>query len=333
MGSATKPDVSEMEGVAPPPTTNLGWKGRARAHFRRWWWVHVIVFIAVVLIIALPVVYVGYPNIAQGDIDDSTLTVKSMVISDPTPDSFQLDQTQIIGTHSKFHPKIFAFNAAVGLLGAASSFATVLVPQIKSHDGVEVHVQQRVNLSDAGAFGDFSKAVMLNEEVPLNVYGKPQLKQGALPTITVTYNKTATMKGLNKLSGFKLLNMSLTKVQSDGTNSEGKVLIPNPSVITISMGNVTLDLAVDGTSIGQSFLNDLVLKPGDNELPMKAKVDQEALAPMLVKYKDQNYMVPVQITGNSSVYNGQHLPYFETALAANQLHVDLNVLQIIGSSG
>jgi hypothetical protein len=90
---------------------------------------------------------------------------------------------------------------------------------------------------------------------------------------------------------------------------------------------------VDGTSIGQSFLNDLVLKPGDNELPMKAKVDQEALAPMLVKYKDQNYMVPVQITGNSSVYNGQHLPYFETALAANQLHVDLNVLQIIGSSG
>lgn len=44
-----------------------------------------------------------------------------------------------------------------------------------------------------------------------------------------------TLPGLNKLSGFKLLNMSLTKAQSDGTNSEGRVLIPNPSVITISM--------------------------------------------------------------------------------------------------
>ncbi|KAL4891225.1 hypothetical protein BDV59DRAFT_203670 [Aspergillus ambiguus] len=329
MGTGSKPEVVEMPGGG--NAAKPSFKSRLAAHFKRWWWVHLIIFIAVVLVIALPVVYVGYPNIAQGDIDASTLTVKEMVISDPASESFQLDQKQVIGTDSSYHPTIFAFDAAVSLLGAATSFSTVRVPQIKSHDGVEVHVQQRVDLSDVDAFGEFSKAVMLNEEVDLNVFGKPQLKQGALPTITVTYNKTATMKGLNKLNGFKLLKMSLTKEQADGSNSAGTVLIPNPSVITIAMGNVTLDLSVDGTAIGQSFLNNLVLKPGDNQLPMTAKVDQTALAGMLENYKEKNYIVPVQITGNSSVYNGQHLTYFETALAANQLNVDLNVLEILGS--
>ncbi|KAF9884420.1 hypothetical protein FE257_001751 [Aspergillus nanangensis] len=311
------------------PTT-LG--GRIRAHFRRFWWVHLIVIVVVTLCISLPVVYVGYPRIAQSDINKSTLEVKSMSITEPTPDSFQLDQEQVIGSSSIFHPTIFAFDAQVKLAGTETPFATVQVPQIQANDGVEVHINQHVDLSSADAFGAFATAVMVNEEVNLNVYGEPQLKQGPLKTITVNYNKTATMKGLNKLSGFKLLEMKLTKEKPDGTNSEGEVLIPNPSVMTITMGNLTLDLAVDGTNIGQSFLNDLVLKPGDNKIAMTANVNQSALVPMLSKYEDKKYIVPCDITGNSSIYNGKHLPYFEKALAANVLKVDLNILDILGSS-
>jgi hypothetical protein len=43
------------------------------------------------------------------------------------------------------------------------------------------------------------------------------------------------MQGLNKLHGFKLSGMHLTKTASDGTNTEGQVLIPNPSVLTIDL--------------------------------------------------------------------------------------------------
>lgn len=137
----------------------------------------------------------GYPKIAQRDVNDSTLSITEMVISDPTPDSFQLNQTQVIGSGSSYHPKIYAFDAAVSLAGAAVPFATVRVPEVKSKDGAEVEVVQKVDLSDAGAFGDYAKAVMLNEEVSLNIYGKPELKEGSLPKTTVTYNKTVTMKG------------------------------------------------------------------------------------------------------------------------------------------
>jgi hypothetical protein len=118
-----------------------------------------------------------------------------MVISDPTPDSFQLNQTQVLGSKSPYHPQIYEFEAVVSLLGAAAPFTTVRVPGVKSVDGVEIHVEQKVDLSDAAAFGDYATAVMLNEEVSLNIYGTPGLKQGALPKTTVTYNKTVVMKG------------------------------------------------------------------------------------------------------------------------------------------
>jgi hypothetical protein len=146
-------------------------------------------------------VYVGYPNIAQHDIDDSTLTVESMQISDPAPDGFHLTQRQVIGSDSMFHPKIFEFDADVSLLGSPV-FATVKVPQVKADDGAVVNVDQWLNLTDAGAFGDFATAVMMNEEFHLNIYGEPRLKQGGLPTIDVDYNKTVTMKGELELSEF-----------------------------------------------------------------------------------------------------------------------------------
>lgn len=137
----------------------------------------------------------AYPKIAQGDVNDSTLNITSMVISNPTPDSFNLMQTQVIGTHSSFHPKIYAFEAAVSLVGAAVPFATVNVPSVQSKDGAELVVEQTVDLSSASAFGGYATAVMLNEEVSLNIYGKPGLKEGGLPKTTVTYNKTVSMKG------------------------------------------------------------------------------------------------------------------------------------------
>ena len=92
-------------------------------------------------------------------------------------------------------------------------------------------------------------------------------------------------------------------------------------------GNVTLDLSVDGKPIGQSFLNELVLKPGDNNLEMSAKTDLMAVTKLLPKYK--NNIIPVDITGNSTTYNGQDLPYFAAALAANKLQVDLDVGEIL----
>ena len=146
-------------------------------------------------------VYVAYPKIAQDAVNDSTLDIREMIISDPTPESFHLEQRQVLGSDSPYHPKIYKFNSAVSLAGA-DPFAYVEVPEVKSKDGVEIHFEQKVDLTDASAFGDFTTAVMLNEEVSLNIYGRPDLKQGGLPKVTVDYNKTVVMKGMFPLLGF-----------------------------------------------------------------------------------------------------------------------------------
>lgn len=117
-----------------------------------------------------------------------------MVITEPSPQGFRLNQTQLLGSGSIFHPKIYSFDANVSLAGS-EPFATVIVPQVKGKDGTEIIVEQWVDLSDADEFGDFSTAVMMNEEFQMNIYGRPHLKLGELPTIHVDYNKTVTMKG------------------------------------------------------------------------------------------------------------------------------------------
>ncbi|KAJ6088695.1 hypothetical protein N7486_009956 [Penicillium sp. IBT 16267x] len=332
--SVNKPESELVETTTVPPAQR-SFGSRAATHFKKWWWVHLIVFIIVVLVVALPVVYVAYPNIAQHDINQSTLSITSMVISDPKPKSFVLNQTQVISSNSSYHPEIYGFSAAVSLLGAVSAFATVNVPAVKSNNGAEVDVSQTLDLSDASAFSDYSTAVMMNEEVSLNIYGKPKLQQGSLPKVTVTYNKTVTMKGLNKLKGFDVTEFHIMTTVVNGRNMNGTVFIPNPSVMTLSMGNVSLNLLVAGETLGLSYLDDLVLKPGNNSVPMTANVNQTAIIEMLTSdsnpYTDG--VVPFTITGNSSVYNGQELPYFTNALSANNLTVQLNITKALAEIG
>lgn len=103
----------------------------------------------------------------------------------------------------------------------------------------------------------------------------------------------------------------------------GTVHIPNPSVMTLDLGNVTMDLAVDSTPIGYCLLPNLVLKPGDNTVPMQARVDQGTLITMILStYK--NGILPLEIVGNNSVNHGETLVYYAEAIKANTIKLDLD---------
>lgn len=59
---------------------------------------------------------------------------------------------------------------------------------------------------------------------------------------------------------------------------------------------------------------------------MLANLDQDLLFGMVL---EGVRVVPLTIIGNSSVYNGQEIPYFTTALAANELTIDLNISRVL----
>jgi len=298
-------------------------------HCRRFWWFHLIVFSLILMTIMLPFVYVAYPNMAQQDVNRSTLEITSMKIREPTPDSFHVEITQVLGSKSPFHPYLDAFNASVHMAGSSVPFATLLTPRAKAVDGAKGTISQTVMLPNVEAFTNFSTAILLNEKVNLTLWGKTGLKLGGLPKTIVTYNKTVTMKGLNELKGFNLTKFHLVQpAEADGTNMRGTVLIPNPSVLSLQLGTVTLDLSVDGTSVGKSRLENVIIEPGDNLVEMASTVNQTYVLGLITApgSKYPKGIIPLDVLGKTSVYNGKELSYFSKALASKKLRVDLNVL-------
>jgi hypothetical protein len=102
--------------------------------------------------------------------------------------------------------------------------------------------------------------------------------------------------------------------------------------MTLNLGNVTMNLGVDKTNIGYTVLPNLVLKPGNNTVPMRAKIDPLVVFG-LVTSKYKNAIIPVDITGNSTVYNGVNLKYFEESLNSNAARVQMNVAPALKAMG
>lgn len=112
----------------------------------------------------------------------------------------------------------------------------------------------------------------------------------------------------------------------------GTVHIPNPSVMTLDLGNVTMNLGVAGTAIGYSLLPNLVLKPGENSVPMQARINQGTVISMILgEYKSG--VLPLEIVGNSSVKGESHLTYYEEAIKANTIKLDLDVAPALKAIG
>lgn len=119
---------------------------------------------------------------------------------------------------------------------------------------------------------------------------------------------------------------------ADGTNLNGTVFIPNPSNITVEMGNITMALSVDGSPIGLTYIQNLKLVPGDNRVPMRSTINQTVVLNLIAdRYNDG--VLPVSITGDSSTYNGQILPYFTAALQSDTVNISLNAAPALRNIG
>lgn len=314
-----------------------GFGSKVKRHCVRFWWLHILIFCIIFLIISLCLVYVGLPRIAQHDVDDSRLELTELQFLDPTSDSLVISQKAILHNPSKFTPTLdefFADNYFVrnetGLYGP-TPLLQLAMPEIHSlHPKSDAElVARRYTILSHDEVNAYVSATLKQEYVTSALVGKTKLHLGALPVTKINYNTTTTYKGLNGLAGFNVTDSRLNVTAAAGTpNLKGIAFIPNPSVITVAMGNVTLILSIEGVGVvGNSTINDLTLKPGDNHFPINSMVEIPKIAGAL-----KEGFVTLEITGNSSIYNGQHLVYYEKALSANVLHLNLNVGQILRDS-
>ncbi|KAL3417550.1 hypothetical protein PVAG01_10560 [Phlyctema vagabunda] len=317
-------------------TARPGFGSKVKRHCARFWWLHLIIFCVVFLLIALLLVYVGMPKIAQHDVNRSSLEFRELDFLDPTPNTISLTQLGVLHNPSTFTPTLDAFNATLSLVTggvvANTSFFNIEIPKIHAKGDTDVPIRnQLITVTDMDQLTQYCIAVLQNEEVTTHLDGRTKLHLGALPTVKVNYRESTTYKALNGLKGFNVTDALIDlSVRAGQPNFRGNASIPNPSVMTIAMGNVTLSLATEAKGVvGNATINNMTLRPGLNILPMQAVIDQ---ALVLGSLDAATGLVEMKITGTSAVYNGQNLPYYEEALKSNVLSLSLNVAQILKDS-
>ncbi|KAF2026486.1 hypothetical protein EK21DRAFT_74074 [Setomelanomma holmii] len=320
--------INKLYAPGPQP----GAKGRMKNHCRNFWWCDCLVLIIIVLVIVLPLIFVGIPKKAQHEINSATLEVTSQEVTNPGTDGAHLKLGSVIRSDSSYHPTIDGFTAALSLEGK-QPFLHMKIPITQSEAVTNVTVDQDVKFTSVEAFTEYTKFVIGAEEFKVYLDGKTKIHLKGLPSMNVDYDKVVTMKGLNSLKGLNITSIRvLAPALSDGSNMVGTVYIPNPSVMTLDLGNVTMNLSVDGKSIGTSLLPDLVLRPGNNTVPMQARVDQLTVIG-LIQSKYKNAVLPLDVIGNSSVKDGKHLTYYEEAIKSNTIKLDLNVGPALSAIG
>jgi hypothetical protein len=276
------------------------------------------------------------PKIAQHDVDASSLEFTDLQFLDPTPESIVLTQRSILHNPSTYTPTLDSFNASLYVVTngtvATDRIMYITLPEIhatkpKATTNIE---GQKVTIENIDQLTDFATQVLKNEEVETKLTGKTKLHLGKLPVVTVDYDTSTTYKGLNGLKGFNVTGSKVDFAAKPGEpNLSGFAYIPNPSVMTIAMGNVTLTLSTAKSGVvGNSTILDMTLKPGNNTLPMTGIVDQLLLLGSL----DDAGFVDLIITGKDAIYNGEHLVYYEKALASNNLTLHMNVKQVLADS-
>lgn len=138
----------------------------------------------------------AFPRISQNGIDDSTLEVQSLTLSDPTPESFHLEQTIIVGNDNTYHPRLDAFNVSLSVDAPAyKPYAYIELPAIHATKKATSYVNQTVQITDLDAFMRYNTVTLNKEEVEVTIHGRTALHEMRFPTTTVNYNKVVTLKG------------------------------------------------------------------------------------------------------------------------------------------
>jgi hypothetical protein len=302
-------------------------------HCKRFWWIYLIVSIAVILLVVLLIIFVAVPKIAQHKVNESDLEIDSIVISQTHPNSYQLTVNSTIKTDGSISAKIDGFEASMYLEDTEDQtpFTTINFPKTTAAKEQHVSVSQHIDISNLAAFTQFNTWLLANETLRLTVTGDTHVHvKGLSKAYGVNYKKTVELKGLNNFAG---LNVTAAQINPLATsnNFRGFVDIPNPSVLTIEIGDTTFFNYLDGRDIGTVYMDDLILRPGINNISIHADISQ---APVLTKIVQRPFcesgLIDFQMQGkNVTDSDGAEVTYFSHALASANQTVTINIGQAL----
>ncbi|KNG87591.1 hypothetical protein ANOM_005441 [Aspergillus nomiae NRRL 13137] len=331
----------ENAGSEVPGQRRKAVKLKVQRHFRRFWFCYLlggVIFLA----IFLPLLFVYIiPAIAQKILNDADLPIYAARILDPMPDtvSFSIDTSLKIpaGLSVRIDPfSLSLFNREAKPMVPVIDLS-VDSYKLKGTTNISITTNNTEVLDRAQFIQTLTKAVY-SKRFTLSAKGSTTGHLGALKA-GVTLDKDVELDGLDKLSGFSIDAARLIlPAEEDGTNLRGTATLPNHSVVTFALGNVTLNLKTAGIVVGQGYLENVVLSPGNNTMPLRATLDIRKVLANLIDILGAQVSalmdgkLEISASGNSTVYDGKHIPYFEEVLNNLTITTRIPIMTILSDT-
>ncbi|KIL68938.1 hypothetical protein M378DRAFT_21838 [Amanita muscaria Koide BX008] len=186
----------------------------------------------------------------------------------------------------------FGFNISIdeirndfNISRSGSLIAGLSTPPGASHSDISVHgpadTEGNINITIANtaliipenqypAFSSFNAALTTSQAVEFNmignVYATATTSIGALALGPIKVNVSTGLKGLGGLSGVSINAIDITGATLAGIDLGIHVTINNPSNLKLNIGDLTLHLQCNDTTIGNVIMRNLTLDVGDNSV-------------------------------------------------------------------
>lgn len=141
---------------------------------------------------------------------------------------------------------------------------------------------------------------------------------------------------LDSLTGFSIENSTiLLPASTNGTNLIGIATLPNPSLLTVELGNIILDIYSGNLLIGNATVDGVVLRPGNNTKPITGVINLKKIIHNLGDVIESQ--ASVLSTGNldlttitrSVTWNDVEVPYYTKVLQELTLTANVGLISTV----
>ncbi|UDD60979.1 hypothetical protein AFCA_008364 [Aspergillus flavus] len=264
--------------------------------------------------------------ISQRVIDDASLVLVEAKVMQPRPESVLLSiQTALrlgVNVPVRLDPNVLHLfnNDQPG----NSTYLKVYNDAIVIHGNASIGVQNQPSPINPDPWKHYIRSVVFEPHAPLSAFGTTNIYLGKLKShislkkdLPQNMSVGAKIAALNSFAGFSIEDPKmLFPPRDDGVNLVANATLPNPSVMTIEIGTITMDLKSKDLTIGNATINNLTLRPGNHSTPLEGVVDMhtvtENLLPLLQAQRDslRSGYLSLDAVTREVEYDGVMIPYY-----------------------
>ncbi|KAJ5511473.1 hypothetical protein N7453_003576 [Penicillium expansum] len=302
-------------------------------HWKRFWCLHLLVTI-IFLAIFLPVFFlVAIPAISQMVVNKSDLVLVNASVLNPRPDKIQLTLLSALNLKIALPVRIepITLNLFVRDAGADNAWGQANIDGKVIRGNTTLGVTKvETPLTNLTTWNEYVKNVVFQKETALSVRG---VTNSYLSKVTM--DKDIMSPVLDQFKKFSLSDSGLIPAREDGTNLIGNVSLPNPSVLTLDIGTLVLDVKSGDLVIGNATVKDVTIKPGANVFPLTGVLD----IPTIIEHLGEVLVSQAKAlkTGNLALdtvtrtvtWNGTLVPYYTDAMKQLTLTANVPIADLI----